>query len=107
MAYYNISVEELKGHAKELQSYGRKVDKTSTAQTLKHFVRDWTDSGILEREVTFPCILATLKDIIPDASAKVLLPGSGLNRLAHEVANLGRLLHCNPLYDTSANQNRL
>lgn len=112
LAYYSISVDELNSHAREQYTLGRKIDKVSTAQSLKHFVRDWTEAGLVERDVTFPCLLHTLKKLFPDGDAKVLLPGSGLNRLAHEIAELGMLhglldLHRTPLTEQDTTSLRM
>ncbi|ATY65354.1 methyltransferase [Cordyceps militaris] len=94
LAYYQIPPQELKKHAFELASSGKRADKTSTSQALKHYVRDWSPSGANECAETFPALLGTLATLFPDraerpAPLRVLLPGSGLNRLAHEVARLG------------------
>jgi len=65
-------------------------------ETLKHFVRDWSLDGKMERDRIFHPILEVLKDI-PESGRKgmkVLIPGSGLGRLAWEVSGLG--------YDTTA-----
>lgn len=71
-------------------------DRTSISQALKHIVRDWSIDGQHERLATYPCILETLKELLHGfldrGSAnpvKVLLPGAGLNRLAHEISLFG------------------
>ncbi|CBX96263.1 hypothetical protein LEMA_P111820.1 [Plenodomus lingam JN3] len=90
MQYYHITSRELEDHVKEAEKAGRQADKTGVSQTLKHFVRDWADEGSKERDEAFPCILSTissLKDSSPGLK-KVLLPGSGVGRLGHEIANL-------------------
>ncbi|KAI8931810.1 hypothetical protein NX059_011447 [Plenodomus lindquistii] len=93
MQYYDISSKELNDHMLEAEKAGRQADKTSVTQTLKHFVRDWAEEGTKERGEAFPCILSTLsglKSEFPGSKPlKVLLPGSGVGRLGHEVANLG------------------
>lgn len=67
----------------------------SVSQSLKHIVRDWTSAGgPYEREACFNCLLTTLQALFPDRATnseevKILLPGSGLNRLGHEIAQLG------------------
>lgn len=60
-------------------------------EALKHFVRDWSDEGHSERAIIFEPILSALS-IIPTSSRtrkRVLVPGSGLGRLAYEIAQLG------------------
>ncbi|KAJ6785486.1 hypothetical protein PWT90_01196 [Aphanocladium album] len=94
LAYYQITPKELKKHGAEIVSSGKRAEKASVSQALKHYVRDWTTSGTNEREETFPALLGTLEQLFPDrkdrdAPLRVLLPGSGLNRLAQEVAQLG------------------
>ena len=90
--YYGISGEELAAHSKIKDAANKAPDRVSVSQALKHFVRDWSTSGRGEREDTFPCILDTIGSLFSDRSGndvKVLLPGSGLGRLGHEVASLG------------------
>ncbi|KAH6914068.1 N2227-like protein-domain-containing protein [Coprinopsis sp. MPI-PUGE-AT-0042] len=67
-------------------------------EALKHYLRDWSSEGASEREVIFSPILDVLK-LVPEAergSQKVLVPGSGLGRLAWEISQLG--------FDTTANE---
>jgi carnosine N-methyltransferase len=93
MDFYSIDQAELDAHMKQAEKDKRQADKFATAQTLKHFVRDWADEGLKERNEAFPCILNTLSAIKAESpegpSLKVLLPGSGVGRLGHDVANLG------------------
>jgi carnosine N-methyltransferase len=58
------------------------------AQTLKHFVRDWSEVGKAERDALFPPILEALREEFGDEveGKKVLVPGCGLARLAYEIA---------------------
>jgi len=92
MQYYGITQKELDKHILEAQKAGRQADKISVTQTLKHFVRDWAAEGAFERDEAFPCILSTLANLksASDESKqlRVLLPGSGVGRLGHEIANL-------------------
>jgi hypothetical protein len=89
--FYNISQSELDEFIKESESQKRSADKTSVSQGMKHFVRDWADEGHEEREQSFGCILKSLAQTprTTDRPLRVLLPGAGLGRLAHEVDNLG------------------
>lgn len=91
MQYYDVTSKELNDHITEAEKAGRQADKNSVTQTLKHFVRDWADEGSKERDEAFPCILSMVSGLKTDSSGskKVLLPGSGVGRLGHEIANLG------------------
>ena len=93
MQFYGIDQKELDDHMTRAEKDGRQADRFAVAQTLKHYVRDWAEEGAKERNEAFPCILALLDSIKPSSSEgtklKVLLPGSGLGRLGHDVANLG------------------
>jgi uncharacterized protein YqfA (UPF0365 family) len=93
MQFYGIDQKELDEHMTRAEKDGRQADRFAAAQTLKHYVRDWTDAGAKERNEAFPCILSTLDSIkseSPDGTKlSVLLPGSGMGRLGHEIANLG------------------
>ncbi len=92
--FYQVSQQELDSHTKQAVAAGRLAEKTSVSQALKHFVRDWAASGAHERDAAFPCILHTLQDLfqgITTPTARlgihILLPGAGLGRLGHEIAN--------------------
>ncbi|KGO40799.1 hypothetical protein PEXP_086110 [Penicillium expansum] len=89
--FYNISQPELDEFIKESETEQRYADKTSVSQGMKHFVRDWADEGHEERDQSFGCILESLAQIprTKERPLRVLLPGSGLGRLAHEVDKLG------------------
>lgn len=58
---------------------------------LKQFVREWSVEGIEERSRTFMPILDVLSEVAPQRREEttVLVPGSGLGRLAWEIANMG------------------
>lgn len=93
LEFYGISMDELQKHIKDKEAKGQNADKVSVSQTLKHFVRDWTEEGLVERETPFQCILDTLTSIFPereslDEPIKVLVPGAGLGRLGHDIASL-------------------
>ncbi|KAJ5827657.1 hypothetical protein N7447_004420 [Penicillium robsamsonii] len=91
LLFYNISQSELDEFIKESESQQRSVDRTSVSQGMNHFVRDWADEGHEERQQSFGCILKSLAQTprTKDRPLRVLLPGSGLGRLAHEVNRLG------------------
>lgn len=73
-------------------------DLARVRETLKHFVRDWSTEGEKERKVFFGPVLEALQLENPQMrnDMKVLIPGSGLGRLAWEVSELG--------YNTTANE---
>ncbi|EIN06429.1 N2227-domain-containing protein [Punctularia strigosozonata HHB-11173 SS5] len=60
-------------------------------EVFKHFVRDWSEDGAPERGVIFQPILDALKavDVERRVEMHVLVPGSGLGRLAWEISQLG------------------
>ncbi|GAA5956735.1 hypothetical protein JCM3765_005722 [Sporobolomyces pararoseus] len=67
-----------------------KKEKGRVVETLKHFVRDWSEEGRSEREALFPPILEALAgEFESSAGRKVLVPGCGLGRLAYEIATRG------------------
>ncbi|KAG6856350.1 hypothetical protein H0H87_005337 [Tephrocybe sp. NHM501043] len=67
-------------------------------ESLKHFIRDWSKDGATEREKIFQPILDVLKAVEENerAGKRILVPGSGLGRLAWEISQLG--------FDTTANE---
>ncbi|KAG8914318.1 hypothetical protein FRC01_004126 [Tulasnella sp. 417] len=70
----------------------RETDAMRVREALKHLVRDWSDEGADERQNTHKPILTVLKKAVPAddrAKVKILLPGSGLGRLAWEISQLG------------------
>ena len=69
------------------------ADLARVRESLKHFIRDWSEEGAPEREKIFTPILSLLKQVDVDerAEKKVLVPGSGLGRLAWEISQLGML----------------
>lgn len=62
-----------------------------TREALLHFVRDWSEEGANERETIFKPILDVLRDVPMEERGQmtVLVPGSGLGRLAWEISQLG------------------
>ncbi|RBA20962.1 hypothetical protein FPRO05_08409 [Fusarium proliferatum] len=93
MKFYGIDEEELQRHISAAQSSGRLADKISVSQALKHYVRDWTEEGESERKETFACLVKTVQGLFPmrdeENPVKILVPGSGLGRLGHDIARLG------------------
>ncbi|CAA7260463.1 unnamed protein product [Cyclocybe aegerita] len=74
------------------------ADLGRVRESLKHFVRDWSEEGAAERTRIFAPILDLLRSVDPQerGGLKVLVPGCGLGRLAWEISQLG--------YDTTANE---
>jgi N2227-like protein len=66
-------------------------DLVRVRESLKHFIRDWSEEGAGERTRTFSPILDVLKEVDPSqrAEMKILVPGCGLGRLAWEISQLG------------------
>lgn len=95
--FYSIEFSELQQFINEAESSGRSADRVSVSQALKHYVRDWAAEGELERAATFPQILSTLENHYPQRNAtnspRILVPGAGLGRLAHDIADLRGTLH--------------
>lgn len=76
----------------DVEKQSKAADRTSVNQAMKHFVRDWAGEGNHER-AEFECILDTISAIKQETKSehplRVLLPGAGLGRLAHEIDALG------------------
>ncbi|KAI5358907.1 putative carnosine N-methyltransferase, S-adenosyl-L-methionine-dependent methyltransferase [Septoria linicola] len=94
LTYYNISRHELASFIAETDDGKPKsVIRTTVSQSLKHMVRDWSPEGHPEREATFPFILNALSTHLPpppdNTKYSILVPGSGLGALAHEISLLG------------------
>ncbi|GBE80784.1 hypothetical protein SCP_0305030 [Sparassis crispa] len=66
-------------------------DVGRVGESLKHFVRDWSEEGKQERTTIFDPILDLLKEVDAELrpTKRVLVPGSGLGRLAWEISQLG------------------
>jgi hypothetical protein len=100
LKFYGVDQKELDEHIQDAEKSKRQADRISVSQTLKHFVRDWADEGSKERNDAFPCILSTMEalklDFTSEQPLKILLPGSGVGRLGHELANLGGNTDRNP-----------
>jgi hypothetical protein len=87
----DLAVRELGSDASEVETReGGSLFRMR--ETLLHFVRDWSDEGAAERDVIFAPILEVLKEVEEGkrGDMKVLVPGSGLARLAWEISQLGK-----------------
>lgn len=90
-AIADLAIRELGVNASAIESVGA-GSLFRTRETLLHFVRDWSEEGASERNVIFEPILDILRDAPEGARGemKVLIPGSGLARLAWEISQLGK-----------------
>ena len=63
-------------------------------ESLKHFVRDWSEEGRVEREKIFRPVLDVLRGVPASArqGMRVLVPGAGLGRLAWDISELGECI---------------
>ena len=93
LEFYRVAPSELDDHIRQVEASGKVAEKVSVSQALKHVVRDWTASGVVEREEAYACIAQTMSQLFPNrdisVGINVLLPGAGLGRLGHEIAKLG------------------
>jgi hypothetical protein len=100
-ARYNAKfLSSVADYAREIYGFDPE-DETSTAHYeyvfdfLGHMVRDWSAEGKHERDTVFPPILNALRDGLAGIKEekRVLVPGFGLGRLAHEIANDKGIFH--------------
>ncbi|KAL4738231.1 N2227-like protein-domain-containing protein [Aspergillus similis] len=92
MEFYGIGQSELDAFVQEMEKEKKGADRTSVVQAMKHFVRDWSDEGLFEREGAFRCILDNLSRIDRGGEKRpvsVLVPGAGAGRLGYEIDALG------------------
>jgi hypothetical protein len=92
MQYYEIDQDELDRHIQAAEKEGRAPAKQSVGQALKHLIRDWSGEGEVEHDDSFPCVINSLLEFSERTATtltKVLLPGSGLGRLGHDIHSLG------------------
>ncbi|KAF2403594.1 N2227-domain-containing protein [Trichodelitschia bisporula] len=103
LEYYEMDPAELASYIETAEAQRSWDYQPSITDALNHLVRDWTADGAHEREPTYAPILATIKDLLAKHPAdagtfKVLVPGAGLGRLAHEIAAL------DPRIEVTANE---
>ncbi|KAG8991336.1 hypothetical protein FRB90_001390 [Tulasnella sp. 427] len=90
------------GHGRNRRGKGKKkedkptdFDMDKVRSSLKQFVRDWSEEGKPERDATYAPMLEALLSHFSDIpqeerlNIRVLVPGTGLGRLAWDVAHLG------------------
>ncbi|KAJ3509669.1 hypothetical protein NLJ89_g5094 [Agrocybe chaxingu] len=70
------------------------ADLGRVRESLKHFVRDWSEEGAAERTRIFAPILDLLRGVEAQerGGLRVLVPGCGLGRLAWEISQLANEL---------------
>ncbi|EJD08181.1 N2227-domain-containing protein [Fomitiporia mediterranea MF3/22] len=78
---------------------GTSIELRDVREALRHFVRDWSDESIEERNVVMKPILEVFERVRPERrkTLKVLVPGCGLGRLAWEISELGFASYANEL----------
>lgn len=88
----DAAVREYKMNATNV-STNRQGSLFRVQEALLHYMRDWSEEGQEEREVIFKPVLNLLGslDSKERAGKTVLLPGSGLGRLAWDISELGEL----------------
>ncbi|KZT69654.1 N2227-domain-containing protein [Daedalea quercina L-15889] len=81
------------------QGAGTHGDLPRVRESLKHFMRDWSEEGREERANIFGPILDVLNEVTAPGrrGMRVLVPGSGLGRLAWEISNAGFAVTANEL----------
>ncbi|KAL1960798.1 hypothetical protein VTO42DRAFT_6628 [Malbranchea cinnamomea] len=97
LEFYGVDFMELSTFVRQEEASGKTAERVSVSQALKHYVRDWAVDGERERISTFPLLLETLEVRFPERSItsnksdpiRVLVPGAGVGRLAHDIAALG------------------
>ncbi|KAF2673591.1 N2227-domain-containing protein [Microthyrium microscopicum] len=93
LAYYSIPRDELDRFIL-VQEYNENWDNQERVnEAIQHVVRDWATEGQHERATAMKTLTDMLTTHFPSRSvsqpARVLVPGAGLGRLAHEIAELG------------------
>jgi spermidine synthase len=91
-AYYNITAEELEEFITFHEKESVFDDQERVVEVLQTIVRDWSTTGLHEREKEVETLTKTVKTLLPAVSkskpARVLVPGAGLGRLGHEIASI-------------------
>ncbi|RLV89687.1 Uncharacterized protein JA1_004979 [Spathaspora sp. JA1] len=89
ITYRDFDIIKEQGESKGVSSTNYRV-----IEALSHYVRDWNSLDTLgcELEPIFNYVSRQLTQLIPQeakSSTCIIIPGSGLGRIAHEVAKLG------------------
>ncbi|KAL4913018.1 N2227-like protein-domain-containing protein [Aspergillus aurantiobrunneus] len=89
--FYGITQAELDTFIKEMEKEKKTPDRTSVVQAMKHFVRDWSEEGLFEREDALNCVLDNLSSMnrSEEKPVRVLAPGAGAGRLGYEIDAVG------------------
>ncbi|KAF2416956.1 N2227-domain-containing protein [Tothia fuscella] len=93
MRFYEISMEELNWFITEEEDGEILFNPYGVSDILNHLVRDWSSGGPHKRDLGSEPILETLSALYPDREPhvkpkRILVPGAGVGRLAHEIAHL-------------------
>ncbi|KAF9576739.1 hypothetical protein EC968_005512 [Mortierella alpina] len=88
-----LNMNDRARHAAALHIGGQDMEKVQG--TIKQFVRDWSEGGKPERDAIYGPMIRELKDRFSSIPVEergrihVLVPGSGLGRLAFDIAHEG------------------
>ncbi|KAL4863510.1 hypothetical protein BDV12DRAFT_177438 [Aspergillus spectabilis] len=91
LEFYGIEQSELNEFIAEVEKEKKIPDRTSVVQAMKHFVRDWSEEGLFEREDAVRCILDNLRRMkrSEEKPVRLLAPGAGAGRLGYDIDALG------------------
>lgn len=84
LAHYNLSREQNVNQFEGNQDVIEEI--------MGHIQRDWTPVGQKERDEVFVPIIDALTAALPQGG-RVMVPGAGLGRIAHEIAEKGAPVH--------------
>ena len=86
---------DIKEYQNEAETITAPMDMEKVQSTIKQFVRDWSKEGEAERDMCYKPILEEIEAVYGDLNTSqrnginILVPGSGLGRLAYEIASRG------------------
>jgi SAM-dependent methyltransferase len=95
LKYYGVCKEELEWFVTDEEARGNVENPSRVSDILNHFIRDWSTGGPHKRDLGSEPILDSLFSILPErrdtqkGPQRVLVPGAGTGRLAHDIAQLG------------------
>lgn len=87
-----IAREQYRISSQALEDSDQDADYGVVNLAFGHISRDWSSQGARERQAVFPPILSELEQHFGGddrGTKKVLVPGSGMGRLASDIADLG------------------